>query len=219
MPRGGFCMNNLFSVKEAILFSVRSLVEQPWYFIKLFLKWVAFSFIILLPLFTLIGLLAVYGTVAADSGALVFVIVGTLFLLAYLLAIIYIWCAPTKLLLHFYDANDTRLPFSHFFRLFSVSRLFRLLGLFILYIIMVSLGSILFIIPGIYLAVKLQFAFYYMIDKNISVREAFKRSYAATTGNFWRILAVDVIAALLMQLIITIPISYLLGVYMYRKLG
>lgn len=211
-------MNKTFSVKEAILYAVRSLVEHPWYFLKLFLKWIGFAVVVLLPIFALIGLLALFGTVAPANN-LAFIVLGSAFLVAYLLAAVYIWCAPTKLLLHFYDTNDTKLVFRDFFRLFSVSRLFRLIGVFILYGIIVAFGLILFVIPGIYLAVKLQFALYYMIDKNMSVREAFKRSYAATTGNFWRILAVDVIAAVLMQLIITIPISYLLGVYMYRKLG
>ena len=211
-------MNRSFSVKETILYSVRAVIEHPWYFVKLFLKWIGFSLIVLLPIFALIGLLALYGTVApADN--LAFIVLGSTFLLAYLLAIVYIWCAPTKLLLHFYDTDDVKIAFGDFFRLFSVSRLFRLIGIFLLYGIIVTLGLILFIIPGIYFAVKLQFALFYMIDKNISVREAFKRSYAATTGNFWRILAVDVIAAVLMQLIIAIPISYLMGVYMYRKLG
>jgi hypothetical protein len=212
-------MNKSFSVKEAILYSVHALVEHPWYFIKLFFKWVGFAIIILIPLFTLIGLLTVFGTVAVHSGNLSFIVLGLSLLLAYFLALVYIWSAPTKLLLHFHDTNDTQLAFGQFFKLFSVSRLFRLLGVFILYVIIVTLGCILFVIPGIYLAIRLQFALYYMIDKNISVRQAFKKSYAATTGNFWRILAVDVIAAVLMQLIITIPISYLLGVYMYRKLG
>ncbi|CAN5152209.1 hypothetical protein BH09DEP1_BH09DEP1_1050 [soil metagenome] len=213
-------MNKLFSVKEAILYSVKSLVEYPWYFLKLFLKWIAFSLIVLLPIVALIGLISIYGTIASASvGNLAFIVLSFSFLLAYLLALVYIWCAPTKLLLHFYDNNSTKVAFGDFFRLFSVAKLFRLIGVFVLYATIVSFGMILFIIPGIYLAVKLQFALYYMIDKNISVREAFKRSYAATTGNFWRILAVDVIAAVLMQLIITIPISYLLGVYMYRKLG
>lgn len=211
-------MNKTFSVKETIIYSVRALIEHPWYFVKLFLKWIAFCVAILLPLCILMGLLTLLGTVASAS-VLVFAILSSSFLLAYLLALVYIWCAPTKLLLHFYDNGPVKIHFADFFKMFSISKLFKLIGVFLLYTIIVTLGLILFIIPGIYLAIKLQFALFYMIDKNISVREAFKRSYAATTGNFWRILAVDVIAAVLMQLIITIPISYLMGMYMYRKLG
>lgn len=214
-------MNKSFSVKETILYSVRAVVEYPWYFIKLFLYWIGFSFLILAPIFALIAAISVYGVVApASIDNILFVVLGVAILMAYLLALVYMWCAPTKLLLHFYDRKDADdIRFSDFFRLFSLSRLFRLIGVFVLYASAITLGLILFIIPGVYLAVKLQFALYYMIDKNISVMEAFKKSYAATTGNFWRILAVDVIAAVLMQLIITIPISYLMGVYMYRKLG
>lgn len=197
---------------------MRALVEHPWYFIKLFLQWIAFSLMVLLPIFSLIGLMALYGTVEPTHN-LSFIVLAVTFLVAYLLALVYIWCVPTKLLLRFYDSNSDTISFGDFFRLFSVSKLFSILGVFILYGIIICLGLILFIIPGIYLAIKLQFALYYMIDKNISVHQAFKRSYAATTGNFWRIFLVDIIAALLMNLIITIPLSYLLGVYMYRKLG
>ena len=213
-------MNKTFSVKETILYSVHALIEHPWYFIKLYLKWMAYTAVVLLPMFILVALLTLYGTLASPTaGVLTFIILGISFLFAYLLALVSIWCAPTKLLLHFYDTDSTKVSLGDFFRLFSVSKLFKLLGVFLLYAIIVIFGFILFIIPGIYLAVKLQFALYYMIDKNISVREAFRRSYAATTGNFWRILAVDVLAAVLMQLIITIPLSYLMGMYMYRKLG
>ena len=213
-------MNRSFSVKETILYSVRAVIENPWYFVKLFLYWIGFSFLILVPIFALIAAVGVYGVAAPVSvGNILFIVVGLAILLAYLLALVYMWCAPIKLLLHFYDTKDTALRFGDFFRLFSLSKLFRLIGVFVLYALAITLGLILFIIPGIYLAVKLQFALYYAIDKNISVIEAFKRSYAATTGNFWRILIVDVIAAVLMQLIIAIPISYLMGVYMYRKLG
>lgn len=213
-------MNKLFSVKETILYSVRALLEHPWYFIKLFLMWIGFSFIVLVPIFALFSSAAFFGVIMpAAFDNLVFIILATLFLLAYFLSIIYIWYAPIKLLLHFYDTNSATLSFGDFFRLFSISKLFRLLGVMILYGIIVTLGLILFIIPGIYFAIKLQLAVYYMIDKNILVREAFRRSYAATTGNFWRILAVDIIAALFMYLIITIPISYMMGVYMYRRLA
>lgn len=213
-------MNRSFSVKETILYSVRAFIEHPWYFVKLFLYWIGFSFLILAPIFALIAAITVFGVAApASISNILFVVLAVAILLAYLLALVYIWCAPTKLLLHFYDAKNADIRFRDFFRLFSLSRLFRLIGVFVLYASAITLGLVLFIIPGIYLAVKLQFALYYMIDQNISVGQAFKRSYAATTGNFWRILAVDVIAAVLMQLIITIPISYLLGVYMYRKLG
>lgn len=211
-------MNKSFSVKEAILYSVHALVEHPWYFLKLFFQWIAFSVMMLLPIFSLIGLMALYGTVE-PTHHLSFVVLALTFLAAYLLALVYIWSAPTKLLLRFYDTSSAQISFGEFFRLFSVSKLFSILGVFVLYATIICLGLILFIIPGIYLAIKLQFALYYMIDKNISVTQALKKSYAATTGNFWRILLVGIIAALLMNLIITIPLSYLLGVYMYRKLG
>lgn len=215
-------MNKQFSVKETIIYSVHSLLAHPWYFIKLFIYWFLFSLVIVLPLFGLISVISIFGTLANASffgGIIFFVALAIAILLIYLLAMAYIWWAPTKLLLHWYDTKSEAIFFTDFFKLFSVSQLFRLIGVLLLYGTIVALGLILFIVPGIYLMVKLQFALFYVIDENISVGQAFKKSYAATTGNFWRILCVDVIAALLMQLIITIPISCLMNVYTYRKLG
>lgn len=211
-------MVRAFSVKETILDSVRALVEHPWYFIKFFLYWIAFIFLLFVPICGLAAVLQVYGA-ALPVNKLLFVVLGVLFLIAYFLALVAVWCAPTKLLLFFHDTNSTHLSLGGFFKLFSLSKLFKLLAVFMIYGTIVTLGFILFVVPGIYLAVKLQLALYYMIDREVTVADAFKKSYAATTGNFWRILAVDIIAALLLQLIITIPVSYLMGVYLYRKLG
>lgn len=211
-------MAKVFSVKETILYSVRALVEHPGYFVKLFLYWIGFTFLLLAPLCGLGALLQVYGA-AWPVNKLLFVLVGAFFLIAYFLALVAVWCAPTKLLLFFHDTRSTHLIFGNFFKLFSFSQLFRILGVMIIYSTIIILGLILFVLPGVYAAVRLQFALYYAIDMNISIRDAFKKSYAATTGNFWRIFAVDIIAAVLLNLIITIPISYLMGVYMYRKLG
>lgn len=173
-----------------------------------------------MPLFTIISLMGTQGPgIPTSANGFLFVMLSILVLVSYLLALIYIWLAPIKLLLHFYDTKSVGVTFGDFFKLFSLSQLFRLLGTFIIYGIAIALGLIVFVIPGIYLAVKLQFALYYGFDQNMPIMDAFKKSYAATTGNFWRIFLVDVIAAILVQLVITIPVSYMMSVYMYRKLG
>ncbi len=208
-------MAKRFSVKETVGYAVNVLIAHPWYFLKLFVLWIIFSILILMPIMLLFIGIGIFKGLGIGGLALA----GIAILLLYCLALVYIWTGPTKLILNFYDTDSARVSLGDFFRLFSISQLFRLLATFILYVIAAAVGLALFIIPGIYLMVKLQFSFYYVIDRNIPVMNAFKKSYTATTGNFWRILAVDIIGAILLQLIITTPMSYLMGVYMYRKLG
>ena len=213
-------MQKQFSVKETAIYAVRSVLDHPWYVIKLFFYWIGFALVLMLPILALIKLMTVYGWLIPKSiNRISFVCASIGIIAVYLLAMIYIWLAPIKFLLHFYDTKSSAFSFGSFFKIFSFAQLFKLLGTFIIYLLVIILGFILFIVPGIYFAVKLQFALYYVIDKNMSVMDAFKKSYAATTGNFWRILCVDVIASLFMQLIITVPVSYLMSVYTYRKLG
>ncbi|MBP6925579.1 MAG: DUF975 family protein [Candidatus Pacebacteria bacterium] len=68
----------------------------------------------------------------------------------------------------------------------------RLLSFFavsIIYQILVLIGLILLIIPGIYLAIRYQYATYIIIDdKHISIGKAFKRSAEITKGIKWRII-------------------------------
>lgn len=213
-------MARQLSVKETILSSVKSVLDYPWYFIKLFLSWIGFSILVIMPIYIMILAAATFGNAFLERvGVLGFIGVGIGVLTLYALALVYLWTGPIKLLLNFYDTKVPAVFFREFFHLFSVGHVFKILGLLLLYGLMVTLGLILFVIPGIYLAVKLQLALYYAIDTDTGIIDCFKKSYAATTGNFWRILAVDVIAALLFQLIITIPVSYLMGIYVYRKLG
>ncbi len=88
-----------------------------------------------------------------------------------------------------------------------------------LFNLLVAAGTILLIIPGIYLAVKFIFVFLNIIDIDCGVIEAFRKSYNATKDNFWRLLALLIIAGLLLNLIITIPVSVLMMVHAYRQLN
>lgn len=113
--------------------------------------------------------------------------------------------------------------------LFSQYRLFwRYLGGTILYVVMVIFGLILLIIPGIYLALKYQFFVYLLVDKNMKVFEALQTSARMTAGEKWQLLGLSLALlalniagalALLIGLLVTIPVSALAYVYVYRKLS
>ncbi|MDO8565906.1 MAG: hypothetical protein Q7S04_01835 [Candidatus Moranbacteria bacterium] len=117
----------------------------------------------------------------------------------------------------------------HLDTLFSQTGLFwRYLGASILYYAVVVVGFILLIIPGIYFSLKYQFYGYLIIDKNFQPFEALKKSAVMTVGIKWKLLGfsfalvgLNIAGALLLVvgLLVTIPISILAYVYVYRELS
>jgi uncharacterized membrane protein len=97
----------------------------------------------------------------------------------------------------------------------------------IVYGIIVAIGLVFLIIPGIYLAVKYQFYDYLIVDKGMGPLEAIKRSGVLTEGVkrnlvlFWLVLVgINILGmiALGVGLIATIPVSWLANAYVYRRL-
>jgi uncharacterized membrane protein len=112
--------------------------------------------------------------------------------------------------------------------LFSAYRLFLnyLVGS-IVYGIIVAIGFVFLIIPGIYLAVKYQFYEYLIVDKGMGPIEAIKRSGVLTEGVkrnlvlFWlALVGINILGliALGVGLIATVPVSWLANAYVYRRL-
>jgi uncharacterized membrane protein len=88
-------------------------------------------------------------------------------------------------------------------------------------------GFILLIIPGIYFALRLKFAVYLVIDKNLGPVEAIKKSWKITKGNVWNLFFFGILLGLInilgficliVGLFITIPLSMLATTFVYRKL-
>jgi uncharacterized membrane protein len=97
----------------------------------------------------------------------------------------------------------------------------------IIYGIMVAIGLIFLVIPGIYLAVKYQFYDYLIIDKGMGPVQSIKSSGVLTEGVkwnlvlFWLMLAgINILGmlALGLGLIATVPITWLATAYVYRRL-
>ncbi len=63
----------------------------------------------------------------------------------------------------------------------------RLIGLFVLSSIIITIGAILFIIPGFIAIGLLALSPYILIDKDVGVIEAMKRSYALGKAHFWKV--------------------------------
>ena len=102
------------------------------------------------------------------------------------------------------------------------------LGTSILLVIIVTVGFILFIIPGFMALTALMFAPYFVIDKGLGPIEALKASAHITKGNrlrvFALIAAVSLLsllgaAALIVGLLVAIPLTSIAYVHAYRRLA
>jgi uncharacterized membrane protein len=104
------------------------------------------------------------------------------------------------------------------------------LGRYILYMIVFAifgvLGLILCILPGLLVFFFLQLGPYYILDKGLSVGDAFKASYAAVSKNIGPALIMTIINVLVQILgglffglltLVTLPFACLFTAHMYRQ--
>ena len=113
--------------------------------------------------------------------------------------------------------------------LFSQYRLFfRYLVVSILLGLLVVAGFVFLVIPGIYFFLKYQFSPYLIVDKDLGVVDSFKESAQITDGVKWQLLGFSLammginilgVLALGIGLLVTIPMTFLVYVFVYRKLS
>ncbi len=103
----------------------------------------------------------------------------------------------------------------------------RFLGASILYGLIVTAGLLLFIVPGIYLMIKYQFVSYLIVDKNMTIRDAFKKSGDMTERIKWNLFKFNLllfgiiilgVLALVVGLLAAIPVTWIAVALVYRKL-
>lgn len=94
--------------------------------------------------------------------------------------------------------------------------------------IIVIIGMFLLILPGIYLALRLQFSIMFIVEENTGVIDSMKRSWAITDGQilplFVLVLAsigIGIVGALLLGvgLFVAMPLIYMMLCYTYRILN
>lgn len=94
--------------------------------------------------------------------------------------------------------------------------------------VIIVIGFILLIVPGIIFALKLQYVTYLIVDKKLGPIEAIKKSWSMTKGHVWHlfvlllaIIGVNILGtlALVVGLIITVPLSMVATAFVYRKLS
>jgi len=117
---------------------------------------------------------------------------------------------------------------SYGFLSFSGALFFRFLLGYVLYMILVAVGLILLIVPGVYLAMKYWFVPYLIVDKGMEPIEAFKESGKMTDGSKWNLflflilLGIIVILgflAFIVGIFVAIPVAMVATAYVYKKLS
>lgn len=105
--------------------------------------------------------------------------------------------------------------------------LFRYLIAKIVYGLIVVAGLILLIVPGIIWSLKYAFVRYFIVDKGLSIKEAFSESSRITSGSKWNIFWLGILLAIInilgalafgVGLLLSIPITIMAYAYVYRKL-
>ena len=150
-------------------------------------------------------------------------IFGLLVALVSLVASIILQLGLIRIYLDLIDKKDTKVEtlfseYQHFFRYIVAS---------ILYGLVVIIGLIFFIVPGIYLALRYSFYSYFIIDKNVGILESLQKSSELTRGNKWKILlfllvicGINILGLLffVVGLLFTIPITSIAFSVLYRTL-
>ena len=94
--------------------------------------------------------------------------------------------------------------------------------------VMVAIGFVFLIIPGIYLAITFGFFGYNIVDKEHGIMESIEQSAAITRAQKWDLFAFGVALfffnlagaiALGIGLLITIPVSMLAAAFVYRRIS
>ncbi len=93
--------------------------------------------------------------------------------------------------------------------------------------IVITIGFILLVIPGIILSIRLSMAPFLIVDQNLGPIAALSRSWALTEGSGWNLFLFGILLVLLnilgvvavfVGLFLSIPTSYVAFTFVYRKL-
>ena len=105
--------------------------------------------------------------------------------------------------------------------------LWRFIGASVVYTLIVIAGLILLVVPGIIWAIKYKFYKYALIDEKLGAMDSIRKSRDITEGEKWHIFLFGLVLALInilgalalfVGLFVTIPITIMATVYVYRKL-
>ncbi len=196
---------NTFSIKEAVMFGWETFKKDPAFYAGVTFVLSAASFVINLIIGDGYGLMALVWFVVSFA-------VSTFVTIAY-----------SRVALS--AQTGQRIAWEG---LWAPEHFLRMLGTTILQGIIVVVGLVLLIIPGIVAALMLSMSQLLVVDKKLMPIEALKESYRLTKGHLLQlflfaltIAAINIVGAilLLVGLLVSIPVSLVAAAYVYKKLS
>lgn len=198
------------------MFSIKESIKYGWNKAKEHMELALFATLLILA----VGSLAGMGDVGGENYNPGLSLLG---FIALIFSII-IRIGYTKIFLRIYDGETPK--FSDMFQEYKM--FWKYLGTSILMPLAILGGLILLIVPGIIWAIRFSLAPIIVIDVRTGPIASMKESYAITRGNFWKLLGYWLVIGLFnlvglilfgIGLIITIPVSTLASIYVYRELS
>lgn len=193
---------NTLSVKEAFSFAWRTFKSRIWFFIGVTAA--------VTVLQMLVGLLQ--DELGDVLGLVVSLVLSTL-----------ITVGVINVFMKAHD--DVQSP--TFKDLWNPGPFWRYLGVSVILFVVLLIGFVLLIVPGVILSLMLFLAPYLVVDKGMNPIAALKESYRRTKGNRWKlfllmlsVLGITILGMIpaFLGLLITTPIAALASVHAYRKL-
>lgn len=194
--------NNTLSVHDCLAFGWRTFKSRPWFFVGTFLLYAVAQ----------IALSIVQKAMPGILSFLLSLIVSTL---------LYIGLITIYLKAH---ADPMSPRFSDFWR---PAPFWNYLGASILLGIIVVVGLILVVVPGIIAALAFALTGYLVVDKGMNPIAALKESAKLTKGNRWKLFLLGLavlglsllgMIPLFLGLLVVGPVSMLAGIHAYRAL-
>jgi len=195
------------SVGESIQFGWETFKKRPWFFIGVVLAVVILS--------------SILTSLAEENPRDLFAILVSL---AVLVIHIFIEMGLVSFALKAHDGVEK----ATFHDLWHPHSFWKYVGVKILTGIIIVIGLILLIVPGVIAILTLLFATYLVIDRNLGPIEAMKESARMTKGHRWNLfllilalLGINILGAiaLLVGLLVSIPVSILAVAHAYRTLA
>jgi uncharacterized membrane protein len=189
------------SVKECVSFAWKTFKARPWFFV---------ATTIIVVVIEMLGGSLQEG--APILGSLVSIAVSTL-----------VYCGIITLYLKAHD-NVASVSYKD---LWNPKPFWSYLGVSILTAIVVILGLIVLIIPGIILGIMFSFSGYFVVEKGMTPIAAMKESMKLTRGNRWKLFLLGLTffflgllgaIPVLLGLLVVVPMGMLATVHAYRNL-
>lgn len=197
-----------FSKKEAIKFGFKTAKENILFFIGLLVIWVLVT--------------AIFSTIQETLNTNKQYLIGLLFNLFTLVIDSILSLGIINITLKFVDGQKP-----DFKDLYYTTKLFNFILASLIKAVVVIVGFILLIIPGIILSIKFQFFEYFIVDKKMDAVDSLKASWKITKGVKWNLFLFGLLLALInilgflcfiIGLVIAVPLTMVANTWVYRKL-